>query len=431
MDKIEAYVNHYHDGNNLWFVDEVGDSWQIQRINRALDARDYLAGKHKIKLRQDEVYNGKRFETRKIVLNYTKSLLSFETAFLLKNPVTLISNNLDALELYKKVYREGKYNQVDYKILSNMVKYGETYEYCYIDDNKRIKSTIFNAEDSYPIYDHTGEMVAFIYHYIFDGVAYYTIYTEDKVEEWTDRGGQLHKVGEYKNLSGLPIPYILPSEDDELVGHPSFFEYIDILDNLEDLLSKALDSYLKLNLSPIPVFKGTKLNTKDGGIDPNAVGYALEIAEDASFEFVGSKMDSQSFKTLWATLKQSLLDIAMVPGVALNSQEISNISTVSIQMLYSMAEIKGAMNSLYLKQGFEKRWGTMKKLLRLLGHNVAEDAYIDCQFNMNIPKNANEIIDNLVKATGANIISINRAVEVNPYTIDVNAELDRLNINNS
>ena len=84
MDKIQEYINHYHDGNNLWFVDEVGDSWQIQRINRALDARDYLAGKHKIKRRVDEVYNGKVFETRKIALNYAKSLLSFETAFCLK-----------------------------------------------------------------------------------------------------------------------------------------------------------------------------------------------------------------------------------------------------------------------------------------------------------------------------------------------------------
>jgi hypothetical protein len=56
------------------------------------------------------------FETRKIALQYAKTLLSFETAFLLKNPVTLISNDLDALELYKKVYREGKYHHLDYEI---------------------------------------------------------------------------------------------------------------------------------------------------------------------------------------------------------------------------------------------------------------------------------------------------------------------------
>ena len=143
-----------------------------------------------------------------------------------------------------------------------MVKYGECYCYPYIDHNKRIKSMIFNAEDSYPIYDHTMNMIAFIHHYTFDGIAYYTIYTPDTVEEWNDQGGQLHLIGEYKNLSGLPIAYVLPSENDELAGNASLNDYIDILDAMEDLLSKSLDSFLKLNLSPIPVFKGTKLNQR-------------------------------------------------------------------------------------------------------------------------------------------------------------------------
>lgn len=423
---LEKYINDKFDGNIYDFLeDECQDYWHRQRVKDILDNREYLAGNHKIKQRINEVYNGKVFETRKIALQYAKTLLSFETAFLLKNPVTLVSNDLDALELYKKVYREGKYHQLDYEILSRMVKYGEIYCYLYIDDNKRIKSMLINGEDSYPIYDHTCDMIAFIEHYVYDGIAYYTLFTDDKVLKFSDEGGSLHLVSEHNNLSGLPIPYVLPSEMDNLKGNASFREYIDILDALEDLISKYTDSFYKF-LNPIPLFKGTKLNTKDGGIDENAVGFALQLAEDADFSFINSKMDFNSFKTMWNTLKQSLLDISQTPGVSMNSQEISNISTVSIQMLYSMAEIKGAMNSLYLKQGFEKRWGKMKKLLNVMGYNVSEDAYIDCQFNMNIPQNEKEIIENIVNATGAKVMSIERAVEVNPYTIDVNAELERL-----
>ena len=52
----------------------------------------------------------------------------------------------------------------------------------------------------------------------------------------------------------------------------------------------------------------------------------------------------------------------------------------------------GAMNSLYLKQGMEQRWGKMKALLRILGHEVAEDAYIDGQFNYNIPMNSKKLL---------------------------------------
>lgn len=424
--KLERYILEKYEGNPYWFTDEVGESWQMNRIMSAIDNREYLAGKHKIKQRVDEVYNGKRFETRKILLNYAKTLLNFETAFLLKNPVTLISNDLDALEQYKTVYREGKYNQLDYKILNDMAKIGECYEYLFIDDNKRIKSVLFNAEDSYPVYDNTGKMIAFIHHYIYDGVSYYTVYTDTMVVEYNDKGGDIHKTGEYKNLSGLPIPYIIPSELDELVGNASLNEYIDILDNMESLISKYMDSFYKF-LNPIPMFKGTKLNTADGGMDKDAVGYALELAEDADFNFVSAKMDYNSFKELWRTLKQSLLDISMTPAISMNSQEISNLSETSIKMLYSLAEIKGARNSLYLKEGFEKRWGMMKKLLRLTGHEVNESAYVDCNFNENIPQNAKEVIENLVNATGGKaIMSVDRAVEVNPYTVDVNVEVERL-----
>lgn len=424
--KLERYINDKYEGNPYWFTDEVGESWHMQRIMSAIDNKEYLAGRHKIKQRVDEVYNGKVFETRKILLNYAKTLLNFETAFLLKNPVTLISNDLDALELYKKVYREGKYNQLDYKILNSMAKIGECYEYLFIDDNKRIKSILFNAEDSYPVYDNTGKMIAFIHHYIYDGVSYYTIYTDTMVVEYSDKGGDIHKTGEYKNISGLPIAYIIPSELDELVGNASLNEYIDILDSMEDLISKYMDSFYKF-LNPIPLFKGTKLNTADGGMDKDAVGYALELAEDADFDFVSAKMDYNSFNALWKTLKQSLLDISMTPAISMNSQEISNLSETSIKMLYSLAEIKGAMNSLYLKQGFEQRWGIMKKLLRLVDNEVNEDAYIDCNFNFNIPQNDGEIIENLNKATGGQaIMSIDRAIEVNPYTVDVNTEIERL-----
>ena len=45
---------------------------------------------------------------------------------------------------------------------------------------------------------------------------------------------------------------------------------------------------------------------------------------------------------------------------------------------------------------------------------------------MNIPQNAGEIIENLSKATESGIMSTERAVECNPFTIDVNAELEKL-----
>lgn len=426
MNKLQEYILDNYSGNGHWFEEEVQRYWHINRVNDALDNKAYLNGKHKIKQRQDEVYKEKVFETRKIALNYANTLLEFEVAFLLKNPVTLISNDLDTLELYKKVYREGKYHNIDYKILKQMVEVGEVYEYVYIDENGRIKSMLFNAEDSYPVYDHTGEMIGFIHYYIFDGVSYYTIYTDDVVYEYNDKGGDLHLTGEYSNLSGMVIPYILPDKEDELRGKASFRKYLDEIDNLEDLISKYIDSYYKF-LDPVNVFYGTKLNAKDGSIDASQVGHAIQMPEYAKFDIITGKMDYQTFNSAWKELKQSMLDNSRTPAISMNSQEVSNLSETSIRMMYSLAEIQGSINAMYLKEGFEKRWGKIKKLLRKLGHEVNEDAYIDCNFNMNIPQNEGEIIENLSKATGGQaIMSVERAIEVNPYTIDVNSEIEKL-----
>lgn len=425
MTKLEKYIIEKYEGNPLWFQDEVKDSWQMNRVLKVLDNKEYLSGKHKIKKRKDKIYNGELFETRKIALNYAKTLLSFETAFLLKNPVTLISNDPKALKEYKTVYREGKYNKLDYKILDAMTKYGECYEYVYIDKNRRVKSILFNAEDSYPIYNHEGEMLGFIHHYIFDGISYYTIYSDETVTEYNDKGGDIQKVGDYINLSGLPIAYILSSEEDSLKGASSLDEYIDILDSMEDLLSKYTDSFYKF-LDPIPVFKGTRLNTKEGGLDKHATGFALELAEDADFDYALPEMDSTSFKELWKTLKQSLLDISQTPAISMNSQEVSNLSETSIKMLYSLAEIKGASNERYISEGMGERFGKVKGLLKAIGRGVDEDAYIDCNYNYNIPQNEGDIIDNITKATEGGVMSIERAVEVNPYTLDVVQEVERL-----
>ena len=427
MNKLDKYISRHYENREHWFVEEVGQTWHRERIEKILNSKDYLSGNHKIKRRADEIHKGKVFNTKKIGLRYANTLLKFETAFTLKKPVTLTSNDEDALSIYKTIYQEGQYHYVDYNILSKMVKYGEVYEYVFIDENNRIKSILYNGEDSYPVYDENSNMIAFIYHYTYDGVDYYTVYTDDYVTDYNNDGGYVHGDGDVqRNASGLPIPYILESELDELVGEPSYHDYLDIIDSMEELLSKSFDAYYKF-LSPLPIFKGNILNQKEGSVDANAVGYALQISEDSDFEFKTAKNDYQTFKEIYKTLKQAMLDISMTPGISMNSQEISNISETSIKMLYGMAEIKGIENKMYLIKGFNTRWGYMKQMIRELGNDIDENAYIGAEFNFNIPQNESEVVSNLMQLTGGKqIMSVDRAVEINPYTLDVALELDRL-----
>lgn len=423
---LQEYINQNYDGSSTWFVDECIRTWHTDRISNILNIKEYLNGKHAILARPDETYNGRTFKTRKIILQYAKTLLNFETAFLLKNPVTLTSEDKLTLESFKDIYNKGRYTPLDFKLLDKMVKYGEVYEYLYIDSDKNILSKIILPEDSYPVFSADGALIAFIEHYTIDGVSYYTVYENDAVKTYTDAGGTLGQTGEFINISGLPIQYKTLDEEDDCKGRSSIEDYISILDNMEDLLSKYGDSFYKF-LNPIPVLKGQKLKigkAGEGAIDPATVGHVLQIEDGSEFKLEQNKMDYQSLKELWNILKQSLLDVSMTPGVSMNSQEISNLSEVSIKMLFYMATVKGSLNSQYLMDGFIQRWDKIKKLLEYKNVNVIGN--IDCTFEMSIPQNEKEIIDNLKTLKDMNSISLETLLSRSPYIYDVQTELTRL-----
>lgn len=426
---LQEYIDFYYEGDKFWFVDEVTKPHHTDRIMNIVNIKEYLMGKHSIKSRIDEQYNGRIFKTRKICLQYVKPILSFETSFLLKNPVTLIATDKKTLESFKDVYNEARYNNVDFKVLDRLVKYGQVFEYVYIDEEGSITSKIMLPEDSYPIFDDMGNYIAFIEHYTIPSscISYYTVYTDDRVLTYDNYGGNGVRVtGEYINLTGLPIMYKTYNELDERQGRSDLEDYIDILDNMEDVLSKYMDSFYKF-LNPIPVMKGTKLNIGakgEGAVNPAVVGHVLQLDDGSDFNLITNQMDYKSLEEVWGILKQSLLDISMTPAVSLNNTDISNLSEVSIKLLYSLAQIKGTINEQYLKDGFIQRWEKIKKLLSFKGADVT--GHIDCSFEMSIPQNEKEVIENLKTLREINGISLETLLAKTPYVYDVAGELSRI-----
>lgn len=423
---LQDYIKLNYDGSPYWFVDEVQQSWHRDRINNIVSIKQYLSGKHAILNRPNEVYNGRVFKTRKVILQYAKTILNFQTSFLLGKPITL-SGNDESITVLKDVYKKSKYNDMDYKILDKLCKYGEVYEYLFFADDKRIKSKIIDSADGYPVYDDSMNYIAFIEHYTVNGVGYWNVFTPSTVTEWNNIGGDMHRTGEYNNISGLPVIYKSLNEEDERQGRSDLEDYVNILDNMEELISKYSDSFYKF-LNPIPVMKGTKLNigkNGEGAIDPNVVGYALQLDDGSEFNLITNKMDYKSLETIYNMLRQALLDISMTPSIITSGVEISNVSETSIKMLYSMAQIKAQINSKYLIDGFRYRWKLMEKMLGF--NNVSIDARdIECVFDMAIPQNDKEIIDNLKTLKEIGSISLETILANSPYINDVEGEKARI-----
>jgi len=419
---IRDYINQNYDGANDWFVSECNNYYNMNKINKVIDIKEYLSGRHKILDREEVVWNNKVIKPKIVILQYAKVILNFSISYLLKNPVTLTGNEAD-VKVLKDVYKKGKYDRIDFDILSNMVKYGSCYEYIYYDNKGNITSRIIPPEDSVSIYSDDNKLIGFIEHYTLDNnISYYTVYYKDRVEKWNDAGGSLNLEGSWNNPSGLPIPFKSINELDSTDGQSELMDYINIIDNLEMLISKYFDGLDKY-INPLFVVSGQKLN--DGAVPDTVVGAGLNLDSDAEAKFISGKTDYKSFEVLFNTLKQALLDVSHTPGISMNSQEISNLSTTSMKLLYTLAEIKANLNERFMREGMEKRFEIIEDMLKVKGINV-DSNNVDIVFQYARPMNEADIVENLKTLRDIGGISLESLLANAPYIYNVGEEMERL-----
>ncbi|MBT2680158.1 phage portal protein [Bacillus sp. ISL-35] len=424
MNILQKYIREKYDGASDWFVEVVGEVYHQQRVMEIMNKKEYLNGNHKILQRASYKYNGKEFTPRKIVLQYAKTLLNFQKAYLLQNPITLTGNE-KAVKEYQKVNRKGKYDRLNLKVLDKVLKYGQVAEYVYLDKNV-IKSKLIDSSEGYPVYDHENNLIAFVQAYVNDAITYYIVYEEETVSTYSNAGGEgVNLIERYANLSGLPIVYHNENELSELEGRSELDDWVQILDSMEDLISKYTDSFYKF-IDPIFITQGQTL--KGEALPSEVVGKGINLDDGADAKFVSNQLDYQSFGTIYKTLLQSLLDVSQTPAVSLNKTDISNLSEVSIKLLFQLANIKAGMNEQFMREGLEQRNEKVRKLLEYRGIKFSDDEFesLDMVFQYATPSNDKEIIENLKELREMGAISLESILGHSPYTTDVQMELGKI-----
>ena len=425
---LEEYIKVVHNGNQLWFLEEVKDYASQKRVLDTIRIKKYLSGEHKVTQKVVENYNGKPYEQRVVMLQYGKLIVNLESSHLLKNPLTLVGQDNIITEM-NKVYKKGKYDSIDFTLLANLIKYGNAYEYVYVEDNI-IKSKVINTENSYPIYNDENVMIAFVEYYETLNAQWYVVYTQDKVSKYSNVGKEdMRLVKESKNISGLPIHYHNIDELNYSYGKSDLHDFMNIIDSMEDLLSKFSDSFYKFH-NPIPVVIGQQL--KGDGLNQNVVGGGLVLDDNSDFKLVSNQLNHDAFETIYKTLKQELINIASVPSVSLNATDVSNLSETSMKILYQLADIKAGINEKYLRDGLEQRFEKIIALLEKNGKNFSDDdeESLDMVFHYARPVNEKDVIDNLVKLSEINAISKESLLDIAPYITNSKTELERIRVEN-
>lgn len=408
------------DNPEKWFVYEVQKGYQTNRIATVRDYKDYLARIHKVLLRENASYKGKELVTRKTILQYAKTILKFHATYLLGKPVSL-SGDENIVKQFNDIYKKGLYNTNDYEILDRVNKFGDAFEYVYI-DNGKIKSKIFDSADCYPVYTDNGEYIAFIEYWTdaYSAISYYNVYYPDRVDIWTNEGGYEQLIDTKQNFTGLPIHYHNFNDNDYSFGESILADIIPILDELEDIISKMGDAIYINSLNPMPVATGQRI---DSSIPADAMGYVLNM-DNGEYKVVSTVMDYQTIKLYLDNVKQFLNDIASMPSVLSGNSNVSNVSEVTLSMLFHMANINAMETEKWLNKGMNERFEKFKALLSKL--NISVDGNIDIEYNLSMPIAQNEVVTNLKTMRDMGAISIDTIMEKSGYIRDSATEKSRI-----
>jgi SPP1 family phage portal protein len=394
----------------------------MKRISNVIEIKNYLLRLHKVLQRKDFKFKDETYTTAKIVLNTLKSLLNFHTSYVIGNPVS-ISGNQDAVKVFNKVYKKGIYTKTDYQIVNDLYTYGNAFEYTYL-DNGVIKSKVIASEDAYPVYDDNFNYVAFVEHWedFTTGHSNYIVYTPTLVQHYVDNV----LVKEDNNLSGLPIHYCMMDKTEyNFFGDSIMNDLMPIMNQIESLLSKLDDAITTLSLNPIGVSEGQRV---DESIPKDIVGATINLEDGGDFKWVNAQMDYNNIKLLLDSLVQQLYAVAGVPASVIGQGNISNVSEVSLKLLFSQTDNKAKQTIQVLKEGFYKRFEYFRKLLAIQGTAISDDDYdsLDITFSVNRPVDTQSMMNELKAQYDMGAISKQTIIDISPYTVDVSSELQRI-----
>jgi SPP1 family phage portal protein len=420
MDRLSYYIEKQYGNNPRWFQEEVIQGNHAKRINDVINNRDYLAGRHKVLLRQDSQYKGKTLIVRKTILNYAKTVIRFHNTYLLGKPVQLSCKDENTANTFADIYRLGHYDTVDYQIIDRVNKFGDAYEAIYV-DNGVIRSKVLDNACSYPVYDDIGEYISFIEHWTdaYTAITYWDVYYPNYVEHWNNEDGVEHLVSTERSV-GLPIHYHNFNDEDYNFGLSMLVDIKPIMDDLEDIMSKLGDAIYVNTLNPMPVATGQRI---ESSIPADATGYVLNL-DVGDFKYANCNIDYNTIKLYLDNMKQFLNDVSNIPSVLGSNTNIANISEVSMQILLMMANLNADETKKWLNLGFKERFKRFQKILNMQGISAESD--VDVIYNVSMPVASTEMIANLKALQEMGAISRETIMEKSEIITDVDVEKKRL-----
>ena len=418
-----SITNNYKEPSFAWFREEIKQSEHEYRQIQVRKILNHLHRRHQVLDRQKHTFVFKNgvFTPASIVLQGMKTVINFHVAYLVGNPVSLTGTQ-EAVERFNKIYQKGLYTKTDWKVLNDLITFGDAFEYVYYDANTNtIKSKVFRNQDSYPIYNENGEYSYFVENWKDrNGSQHYTIYFPDHIDTYHN----YNLVDSAPNATGLPIHYVgMERGIYDQFGDSIVLDLIPIMDKIEYLLSKEDDAVTTLSLNPILTIQGGNVSEQEM-IDTNISGAVLKVDEGQKAEYVTAQMDYSVIKHELDQLYQQFNMVAAIPSSIIGQSNIANVSESTTSIIYQLTENRGKQNMNALIDGFRQRWEYMRKL----SEPISDDDFdsLNVVFNINKPVDTKNNMENMKLQYDMGAISKRTIMEQSPYTTNAAQEIQRL-----
>lgn len=379
----------------------------------------------------------------RLVVPFQKKIVSRAATFLCGNPIVLNANPQDEKEksLLAAVEKVWEDNKLDYKsktLAEYMMSETEAAELWYIEPvdpeedywgdtlkaSFRLRVRILSnslGDSSYPVYDPTGNMIAFGRGYtVEDGdkkEEHFDLYTDDTVYEGIKPDGGEWEVTPSTNIyKKIPVIYYTQPQ-------PEWTDVQSLIDRYEEQLSNLADTNDYFG-SPLLAVSGVI----KGFAKKGESGKVIQLENDAQIKYVTWDMAPAAVKIEMETIEKLIFAMTDTPNDSFEQMKSLGVfSGIALKMLFLAAHMKASKKEEIFGEGIQRRINYIKHIIaRIDGTFEKVRLTIKPKFEYFLPKNDAEKIDILVSAVQGGIMSTDSAIRQNPLIEDDDSEIQKI-----
>lgn len=384
----------------------------------------------------------------RIAFAIQKYLVKIAAQFLFGNPVKIVSaqEKTEAQELLenalKKVLADNKEVSLNKKVARDVMSCLEVAEYWYVVEGEKkhnrygfptkfkVRSAIWsplNGDKLYPLFDDTGDFIAFSREYTVkkreNNFTYFETYTSDEKVVWQkEDNGKWEEITRTPNLMGkIPVIYARQEET----------EWADaqwIIERLETLASNHADTN-DYHSSPKIVVNGKIMSFAAKG----ETGAIIEMEQGGDAKYMSWDNAPESVRLEWNNLLEMLSTITQTPKSFFESLENKaggQISGVALKMKFLSAHLKVEDKKEIFIEYMQRRYSIISTILGEANTGL-KPAIDEIDFEPEIEPymidDEKALIENLSLAGGGKSFASRKTiVEALGWATDVDAEVESL-----